>query len=84
MQHSRQSGLEELHLLHADVLKSAIPRRVVVKEAIAHRRSLWTGLTDLGVERVVLALDNSPAGQVATGEASTLRCARCNRRTSGS
>jgi chromosome partitioning protein len=49
--------LDELHLLTAGVLEPAIPRRVVVKEAIAHRRSLWDYGTDRGANDVCRAIE---------------------------
>jgi chromosome partitioning protein len=50
--------LDELHLLlHADVLEPAIPRRVVVKEAIAQRRSLWDFGADRGADDVCRAVE---------------------------
>jgi chromosome partitioning protein len=49
--------LDELHLLlPAGVLEPAIPRRVVVKEAIAQGRSLWTFGSERGADDVCSAV----------------------------
>ena len=50
--------LDELHLLlPAGVLEPAIPRRVVVKEAIADGRSLWDLGADRGADDVCRAVE---------------------------
>jgi chromosome partitioning protein len=50
--------LDELRTLPSNPsLEPAIPRRVVVKEAIAHRRSLWDYGTDRGADDVCRAVE---------------------------